>query len=296
MEGSRVVVDLEQVTNTCFVVMPFHKLFETEYQRVIRPAIEQLALKCKSGQAIYSEQTIVQDIWKFIRRARLVVAELTDRNPNVMYEIGLAHAIGKPIILLSRNEADFPFDLRQLRIISYDPNDPFWGENLRSKLVDLVRTVLDTLSLAVHLHGITVEAQLPLMPASPISPEADSIGHRDFGGVWRGSWLSVRSQRKHDATLVIPSQHGRNFVATLTVTYIRNDAMTVVHETMTGSAKESLLGLTGVNYTYVQRGASSAYSLDSFELQISDDGATMAGKAILQNGVREVTFVRDTQY
>ena len=75
-------------------------------------------------------QAIVQDIWHSVRKARLVVAELSGRNPNVMYEIGLAHAIGKPIVLLARSEEDVPFDLRALRYIYYDPNNPLWGTDL----------------------------------------------------------------------------------------------------------------------------------------------------------------------
>ena len=127
MQASRVIVQLEDVTNSCFVVMPFHALYEAQYEGVIKPAIEGTGLTCVRGDEIYARQAIVQDVWRSIRKARLVVAELSGRNPNVMYEIGLAHAIGKPIILLTRSEEDVPFDLRALRYVYYDPNDPFWG-------------------------------------------------------------------------------------------------------------------------------------------------------------------------
>jgi nucleoside 2-deoxyribosyltransferase len=77
--------------------------------------VEEAGLVCVRGDEIYTRQAVIQDIWHSIRKARLVVAELSGRNPNVMYEIGLAHAIGKPIILLNRDEEDGPFDLRTLR-------------------------------------------------------------------------------------------------------------------------------------------------------------------------------------
>ena len=93
MKKPVITIDLEEITNTCFVVMPFHSLFESEYNRVIRPAIEEVGLECVRGDEIYKEQSIVQDIWRSIRSARVIVAELTNRNPNVMYEIGLAHAL-----------------------------------------------------------------------------------------------------------------------------------------------------------------------------------------------------------
>ena len=74
MDQNQVIVDLEKISNTCFVVMPFRSLFESEYERVIRPAIEEAGLECVRGDEIYTEQDIVQDIWKSIRQARVIVA------------------------------------------------------------------------------------------------------------------------------------------------------------------------------------------------------------------------------
>src|SRR5215212_9109931 len=148
MTANRVIVDLDEITNTCFVVMPFQSLFGAEYERVIKPAVEEVGLESLRGDEIYTNQSIVQDIWKLIRRARVIVAELSGRNPNVMYEIGMAHAIGKPIVLLTRDQEDVPFDLRALRYCYYDPNNPFWGEDLRAELTKILRKVLDTPSLA----------------------------------------------------------------------------------------------------------------------------------------------------
>jgi hypothetical protein len=153
MATNRVVVHLEEVTNTCFVVMPFLPLFDAEYERVIKPSIEDAGLVCVRGDEIYTRQSILHDIWHSLRKARLVVAELSGRNPNVMYEIGLAHAIGKPIVLLTRNEEDVPFDLRALRYLYYDPNNPFWGPDLRAELTRLVKLALGNPTLAAHLGG-----------------------------------------------------------------------------------------------------------------------------------------------
>jgi hypothetical protein len=292
MTDNRIIVDLEHVTNTCFVVMPFHSLFETEYERVIRPAIEEAGLECVRGDEIYTEQAIVQDIWKSIRQSRVVVAELSGRNPNVMYEIGLAHAIGKPIVLITRNQEDVPFDLRALRYIYYDPNNPFWGEDLRSELTKIIHKVLETPTLAAHLGGITVQAILPEAPKQPLSPTREDASGVDFSGVWNTSWLSIRNQREHKATLVIPPEHGRNFMANMTITYIRDEQRTVVQETLAGTTQKALLSLTGVNYTYVEQGNSRSYSLDSFEVELSDDGKALIGEAILKYGTREVAFRR----
>jgi hypothetical protein len=207
-----------------------------------------------------------------------------------MYEIGLAHAIGKPIVLLTRNQEDVPFDLRALRYIYYDPNNPFWGEDLRSELTKVVRKVLETPSLAAHLGGVTVHATLPEAPKHPLSRTREEITHQDFSGVWNTSWLSIKREREHKATLVIPPEHGRNFMANMTISYIREEQLTVVQETLTGTAEGARLSLTGVNFTYVEQGSSRSYSLDSFELQLSDDGKTLAGEAIMKHGTRAVVF------
>jgi hypothetical protein len=292
MTNNRTIVNLEQVTDTCFVIMPFHALFDSEYERVIRPAIRETGLECVRGNEIYSDATIVQDIWRSLRQARVIVAELSGRNPNVLYEVGLAHAIGKPIVLLTRNQEDVPFDLRTLRYLLYDPNDPFWGENLHSKLTDLLRKVLNTPSYASHLRGVEVQVDLPEIPRQPLSPPEPEIPEHDFNGVWKTTWISIKKQREHEAQLVIPPKHGRNFMATMTVGYMREGQRTIVQETLAGPARGSDLSLTGVNYTYVERGSSRAYSLDAFELRLSDNGKKLAGEARLRHGTRNVEFYR----
>jgi hypothetical protein len=291
MSSNQVVVDLEDITNTCFVVMPFQDLFGAEYERVIRPAIEDVGLECKRGDEIYSQQLIAQDIWKSIRGARVVVAELSGRNPNVMYEIGMAHAIGKPIVLLTRDQADVPFNLRALRFIYYDPNNPFWGQDLRAELTKALRNVLDTPSLAANLNGITVRAQMPDVPTEPLARSVDETQGRDFSGTWSTSWLSIKKQRQHHALLIIPpQQQPSELMATMTVRYVRDEKATIVEETLTGSCQGGHLSLTGVTYTYLERGSSVSYSLDSFELDISEDGKTMVGVVNLRHGTRQVTF------
>ncbi|MEK7762255.1 MAG: hypothetical protein AAB433_11790 [Nitrospirota bacterium] len=292
MNNNRVLIDLGRVGNTCFVVMPFHALFEAEYERVIRPAIEEAGLTCVRGDEIYTQQAIIHDIWQSIRQARLVVAELSGRNPNVMYEIGLAHAIGKPIILLTRNQEDVPFDLKALRYLFYDTNNPEWGLNLRSELTKKVRHALDTPALAAHLPGIQVAAVLPEAPLQPLVRPAAVEPTWDLGGAWSTSWLSVRRERPHEATLVIAPEHGTEFSATMTVSYVRENIRTIAQETLTGTLRGKELSLTGVSYTFVQQGSARSYSLDSFDLTISGDGQALRGHAVLRHGKREVVFKR----
>jgi hypothetical protein len=288
---SHVVIDLEEITNTCFVVMPFEPLFNSEYEKVIKPAIEFAGLRCLRGDEIYTRQAIVDDIWHSIRTARIVIAELSGRNPNVLYEIGLAHAIGKPIVLLTRDERDMPFDLRALRYVFYDLNEPDWGTYLKGRLTDTLRVILENPAVGKHLGGIREETNFPAAPVAPVRPERSVQVEANLGGVWHGMWFSVLRNRKHDAVLAIPNEHGRSFTASMTVTYERNGQQTIVQETLTATLQDGTLTLTGVNYTYVQQGNSSGYSLDSFVLKL-EDGQSLTGTAILRHGERAVSFVR----
>ena len=80
---------------------------------------------------------IFQDIQREIEQAEIVVAEITPTNPNVFYELGYAHALGKPTILLAQRGAELPFDIRSFRVVFY--NDTIGGKteverNLRNHL------------------------------------------------------------------------------------------------------------------------------------------------------------------
>lgn len=203
-----------------------------------------------------------------------------------MYETGLAHAIGKPIIMLTGDQQDVPFDLRSLRYIHYDPNNPSWGNDLRKELTKLLQNVLESSKIGTHLNGIRLHQELPEAPRHPI--EKQKVVEIDFSGVWNTSWLSA--SREHKATLVIPPEHGANFIATMTVTYLKSTKQSIIQESLAGNIRGSKLSLSGVNFTYIEQVNSRAYSLDNFELTISDHKSTLFGKAVLKNGLRLVTF------
>jgi hypothetical protein len=61
----------------------------------------------------------MQDVVSLIDRSRVVICDCTGRNPNVFYEIGIAHTLGREVILISQSQEDIPFDLRHLRYVSY---------------------------------------------------------------------------------------------------------------------------------------------------------------------------------
>jgi len=88
------------------------------------------------------QDPVIRDIQEAIRRADLVLCEMTDRNPNVFYELGLAHAVGKPAILVSSAEEDVPFDLRHIRIIFYNYRLAGWEAKLKKEICSAATAVI----------------------------------------------------------------------------------------------------------------------------------------------------------
>ncbi len=139
-----------QSTDTCFVMMPFAEPLGSYYTSIYEPAIKKAGLTPKrADNDIYGTGKIIDQIWAGINSARVLVAELTNRNPNVLYELGLAHALNKPVVLVSSNENDVPFDVKHVRLIYYDVNDPFWGSKLIDKVAENILSALKNPTEAV---------------------------------------------------------------------------------------------------------------------------------------------------
>lgn len=128
--------------NTAFILMPFREPFNKYYSSIIKPAVADAGLLPLRADEIFGATEIVKDIWSAINQAKIVITEMTTRNPNVMYEMGLSHAVGKPIIMISQLIEDIPFDLRSLRCILYDTTDSDWSGKLRANLVSSLGVAL----------------------------------------------------------------------------------------------------------------------------------------------------------
>jgi hypothetical protein len=103
-----------------FVVMQFEKPYDDLYNDVIVPTCAGLGFDARRADDVYSPGIILQDIVIGLVRASVVVAEITPVNANVFYELGYAHAIGKPTILLAQRGRSLPFDVSGYRCIFYD--------------------------------------------------------------------------------------------------------------------------------------------------------------------------------
>jgi hypothetical protein len=129
--------------DTCFVMMPFAEPIGGYYKAIYEPAISKAGLRAvRADDEIFATGKIIDQILSGITAAKVLVAELTGRNPNVFYELGLAHALSKPVVLISSNQEDVPFDLQHIRVIYYDMRDPFWGEKLIAKVSENIVSAL----------------------------------------------------------------------------------------------------------------------------------------------------------
>jgi hypothetical protein len=107
-----------------FVLMPFVEEMKPIFDDHIFKVCQRLHLSVKRADDFFGTRAIVNDIWSAIVFSRFVIADLTGKNGNVFYELGMAHAIGKDAIIISQNTDDVPFDLQHLRIIVYNYTPP----------------------------------------------------------------------------------------------------------------------------------------------------------------------------
>lgn len=120
--------ELEQPnqSKTCFVIMPFSETescseeeWDEVYNELIQPAVEDAGFNFNCYRSNIAQGSIIEDILDNINRADLVLADLTDRNANVFYELGVRHTLRDSTILIAQQLEDIPFDLRHFAIQVY---------------------------------------------------------------------------------------------------------------------------------------------------------------------------------
>ncbi len=128
--------------NDLFVVMPFKPQLKAVYTNHITRVARDLNLTFARGDDFFTARSVMHDIWDAIAASRIVIADCTGRNPNVFYEIGIAHTIGVPVILIAQNAKDVPFDIRHLRYIPYSltpQGKKAFEKTLRKTLITALR-------------------------------------------------------------------------------------------------------------------------------------------------------------
>ncbi|MDD3007200.1 MAG: hypothetical protein PHX30_06530 [Candidatus Pacebacteria bacterium] len=120
--------------NLVSVMMPFEASFDTVYE-TIQSACTQANLYCERADNIWKSSTVIQDIFELIFCSSIVVADLSGKNPNVFYEAGIAHTLGKPVVPITQNDSDIPFDINHHRYFRYSKNGDGLAE-LKDKLAE----------------------------------------------------------------------------------------------------------------------------------------------------------------
>lgn len=130
----------EKKENHCFFLCPFSEPFNSIYIDHVRPILERHGMTVDRADEIFGTQPIIEDIWEAINSAEVIIADVTGKNPNVMYEIGMAHTIGKSVIIMTQSVDDVPFDLKHYRCIVYSFT-PRGVEALESQILGTVKFI-----------------------------------------------------------------------------------------------------------------------------------------------------------
>lgn len=110
--------EIEPEHDLVFVLAPFNNRFEDVFD-VIRNTCQRVGLRCMRGDEEFIQGDILPHILKLMCKAAIVIANIDGRNANVFYELGLAHAMDKSTLLVSKTVEDLPVDVKSKKIIVY---------------------------------------------------------------------------------------------------------------------------------------------------------------------------------
>ena len=126
-----------------FVIMPFDASYDDIYKLGIKESAKECDVKAERLDEQLFSEGMIDRIYKQIEKADIVIADLSDRNENVFYELGYAHAKDKLCLLLTKNTEDIPFDLKHRRHIVYGESISYLKEEL-SKNINWAKTEIES--------------------------------------------------------------------------------------------------------------------------------------------------------
>jgi hypothetical protein len=131
-----IIEQSEIESDTAFLIMPFNDNF-TQIHGVITSVCKSLSIKSRRADDIFATNPIMTNILKGITSSEIIIADITEKNPNVYYELGIAHTCRdkEVIIIITQNTSNLPFDISHLSILKYDlENIPEFKFNLKEKI------------------------------------------------------------------------------------------------------------------------------------------------------------------
>lgn len=125
-----------------FILMPFEQEYDALFVDVLVPILREYDFDVERADTTFNQQNIMKDVVEGIAKANLVIADLTNLNPNVFYELGIAHSFPIRTILLTQDIDELPFDLRSYRVIEYS-NLHYKIADLKIKLHEILKKFID---------------------------------------------------------------------------------------------------------------------------------------------------------
>jgi hypothetical protein len=121
------------------VMMPFDAAFNQVYS-AIQSACSDAGLRCLRADSIWEESILIQEIFNLLIRSNIVIVDFSNKNPNVLYETGIAHTLGRQVVPISQSLDDLPFDLRHHHFLKYLPNEQGL-KSMQSTLTERLKTL-----------------------------------------------------------------------------------------------------------------------------------------------------------
>jgi hypothetical protein len=138
---------------TIFVAMPFTPELDDLWELGILETVSNLGYECIRADQMINTGVVMSQVFDLIARADIVIGEMTGRNPNVFYEIGYAHALGKPTILLASSREDLEsFDTQGFRHFLHDGK----AKTARKILNDVLPTIIPIQPWPIVPNGKTI--------------------------------------------------------------------------------------------------------------------------------------------
>ena len=138
----------ELVKKACFVIAPIgepesdtRKRSDQVLRHIIRPAVESLGYLATRADEISQPGNITTQVIQRIIDDPLVIADLTERNPNVYYELAVRHAIRKPFVQIIQEGEEIPFDVAGTRTIFFNLQDPDRVANAKNEMIEQIRAL-----------------------------------------------------------------------------------------------------------------------------------------------------------
>ncbi|UYP48613.1 hypothetical protein NEF87_004898 [Candidatus Lokiarchaeum ossiferum] len=142
MKNQFVEITLNEINDFVFAIHPFKEPYLKNFKELIKPTFEKKGFTCDNVGEKKGPINIKKEIWKLTRTAKIIIADISDLNPNVFYELGLAHALGKPVIIIIDSKTKNPFDVNSIKAIEYNTSEKRWKNKLKIEISEYIDAII----------------------------------------------------------------------------------------------------------------------------------------------------------